>query len=464
MRIAFLLYQFPALSETFILRQIVGLLEMGHEVHIFAERPCEQGAGHPDVVRHKLLDRTTYVRMPAESGLYEMPIWPVWGATWSLETGDKVANIRRLLRCLPTAVRCFARHPRLTCEVLTQRHYDYQAASLSALYRLAALSAERGQFDVLHAHFGPVGRSFRFAPRLWNAPLVVSFHGYDFSTWPRRHGRDAYASLFQNADIVTVHTQFAEDRLRALGSPSALLRRLECGIDPDDFPFQERSLRPGQLTRLLTVARLVEKKGIEYSLRAVAKLVKEGHELHYEIVGDGPLRDKLMALRDSLGVAEHVEFVGAKNNSYVRERMADCDLFVLASVTAADGDTEGAPVSLLEAQACGIPVVSTQHAGIPEIVADNVSGRLVNERDSDAIADAICDLIRRVDSWAAMGARGRAFVEEHHNIRRLNQRMVEIYSEAIAKRAAPISTHLRTHMAAAVASGEAVGTHSGPRT
>ena len=429
MRIAFLLHQFPALSETFILRQIAGLVAMGHDVRIYAEYACESGAQHPDVKKYDLLGRATYLGVPSESGLYELPIRPVWGAVWPADTGERVSNAYRLWRCLPKALKCLTHHPRLTHEVLSTHYYGYQAASLSALYRLSALAAEDTRFDVLHAHFGPVGRSFRFARRLWHAPLVVSFHGYDFSTWPLREGPQAYASLFEEADVITVHSDYADRRLRSLGCPPRLLRRLESGIDMDEFSFRVRHPPTDRAIRLLTVGRLVEKKGIEFSVRAVVQLLQEGYDLQYEIIGDGPLRNKLAQLTSELGASSRITFAGAKDNGYVRERMEESDLFLLASVTAADGDTEGAPVSLLEAQACGIPVVSTRHAGIPEIVVENQSGYLVPERDAEALATALRKLVINGHLWPSMGMGGRALVEERHNLSRLNQRLVHIYEE-----------------------------------
>jgi colanic acid/amylovoran biosynthesis glycosyltransferase len=429
MRVAFLLHQFPALSETFILRQIAGLVALGHDVRIYAEYACESGAQLPDVKKHDLLSRTTYLGIPSESGLYELPIRPVWGAVWPADTGKRVPNAYRLWRCLPKAAKCLAHHPRLTHEVLSTHYYGYQATSLSALYRLSALAAENTRFDVLHAHFGPVGRSFRFARRLWHAPLIVSFHGYDFSTWPLREGPQAYASLFEEADLITVHSDYADRKLRSLGCPPRLLRRLESGIDIDEFSFRVRHPPTDRAMRLLTVGRLVEKKGIEFSVRAVAQLLREGYDLQYEIIGDGPLRNQLIQLATELGASSRIAFTGATDNCYVRDRMQVCDIFLLASVTASDGDTEGAPVSLLEAQACGMPVVSTRHAGIPEIVVENGSGYLVPERDAEALAAALRKLLKNGNLWPNMGTCGRGLVEETHDLSRLNRRLVHLYEE-----------------------------------
>ena len=116
--------------------------------------------------------------------------------------------------------------------------------------------------------------------------------------------------------------------------------------------------------------------------------------------------------------------------------MQECDIFLLASVTAADGDTEGAPVSLLEAQACGMPVVSTRHAGIPEIVTENESGYLVPERDAEALATALRRLLINGHLWPEMGTCGRALVEERHDLSRLNRRLVHLYEEVAAGKTA----------------------------
>jgi colanic acid/amylovoran biosynthesis glycosyltransferase len=431
-QIAFLLHQFPALSETFILRQIAGLLELGHDVRIFAECRCDNGVTHPDVVEHDLLNRATFLEAPSASVPYELPAWPLSGTTWPPDTGVPIANRRRLARAAPTIVRNAIKQPRLTREVLSQRHYGYQARSLSALYRLSTLAAHRTRVDVLHAHFGPVGKNFRFARKLWHAPLVVSFHGYDFSTWPRREGADAYRPLFDEVDLITVHTDYAHERLLALGCPERLLRRLECGIDLEEFRFRERRRPLDGVARVLTVGRLVEKKGIEYSIRAVAELLARGYRIQYEVIGDGPLRPCLAELIQQFGVGNQITLSGARDSDYVRRRMEECDLLLLASVTAADGDTEGAPVSLLEAQASGMPVISTRHAGIPEIVADNASGLLVPERDVQALGVALARLLDNADRWPEMGRAGRGFVERKHDLRMLNRRLVELYQEAIA--------------------------------
>ncbi len=183
--------------------------------------------------------------------------------------------------------------------------------------------------------------------------------------------------------------------------------------------------------RVLTVGRLVEKKGLQYSIRAVAKVLAGHPHVRYDIVGDGPLRCDLETLIRKLGVERNVTLLGARDGLDVQRRMAEAHIFMLSSVTASDGDQEGTPVSLLEAQACGLPVISSRHSGIPEIVGDGRSGHLVPEGDVDGLADRLLSLVEHPKRWAEMGRRGRRHIEEHHDIRRLNEQLVGLYEEAI---------------------------------
>jgi colanic acid/amylovoran biosynthesis glycosyltransferase len=175
LRIAMFVGMFPVVSETFILRQITGLLDLGHEVDVFADTRVEPGSPqHSEVAKYQLLRRTTFMDMPPETAPYEMPVWPFMGRTWPPGSPTSVHNSVRVFRALPRLLRCMIKSPRLTFRVLSRAEYGYQAESLSALYRLAKLAASPHGYDVLHAHYGPVGKSFRFARALLKAPLMVT--------------------------------------------------------------------------------------------------------------------------------------------------------------------------------------------------------------------------------------------------------------------------------------------------
>ncbi len=431
LRIAMFVGSFPVVSETFISRQIAGLLELGHDVRIFANaRPGSGGPVQPEVARYDLLRRTTYVNGPEESVVWEMPVSPLMGRTWPPGGRTPIRNWSRWLRAAPSLLRCVSAAPHLTMQALRSAEYGYQARSLSMLYRLATLCSAGGGYDVLHAHFGPVANSFRFARALWNAPLVVTFHGYDFSTLPRREGIGLYRRLFDVVDRVTVNSEHTRGEIRKLGCPNEKIRKLPVGLDPAEFPFKPRVWSVGEPVRVLTVGRLVEKKGLEFSIRAVARVQEKHPDLHYDIIGDGPLRAGLAGLIGQLGRSGKIALHGARDVEFVRQKMAEAHVFVLASVTAADGDQEGQGLVLQEAQASGLPVLATRHAGLPEGIQEGRSGLLVPERDVDALAAGLEFLLSRSGDWPEMGRSGRALVEDHYDIRKLNRALVDIYADA----------------------------------
>jgi colanic acid/amylovoran biosynthesis glycosyltransferase len=435
MRIALFVESFPKISETFVLAHATGLLDLGHEVTIVASSRAEPDEPrHPEVSRYGLLERTTTVEGPPESVYWELPVHPLWSSTWTPGATHSVPNALRALRAAPHLARALRCAPRLALQTLRESEYGYQARSLSALHRLSSLCSLRGSFDVLHAHFGPVANGFRFARELYGAPLVAHFHGYDFSAWPKRHGAGAYARLFAEADAVIVNSSYSRGRLLALGCPSARLHRIPEPFPVAEFPFRERTLAAGEPVRLLSVGRLVEKKGIEYALDAVAQLRTHWPTLRYDVVGDGPLRSALGVRAAELGLASVVTLHGALPRNAVLALLDRAHLFVMPSVTARDGDVEGQGVALQEAQAVGLPVVATEHNGFPESIVPGRSGLLVPERDAPALARALTDLLSRPASWPEMGRAGRKHVEATYDAPRVCAELVELYGELLRSR------------------------------
>ncbi|MBI3853885.1 MAG: glycosyltransferase [Verrucomicrobia bacterium] len=431
LRIAFFVGSFPVISETFILRQITGLLDLGHEVEIFADtRAPNDTPAQPEVASHRLLERTTFMDLPPECAPWELPVWPLTGRIWIPGASTSVHNSVRAARALWPLLGCLARKPGLALQTLRWSEYGFQAASLSILYRLAKLLGKRGPYDVLHAHFGPNGNSFRFARELWRAPFVVSFHGYDFTTFPRKQGVGVYEKLFGTADAVTVNSEFTHNRVAQLGCPLSKLKLLPVGLDLAAFPFSERTRRPNEPVRLLTVARLVEIKGHEFALRAVAKVRERHPELRYDIVGEGALRNKLEQLIAELGLRNVVIMHGARDGAFIRDLLREAHLALLGSVSV-EGDQEGQGLFMQEAQACGLPVIATQHGALPEGMLPGKSGFLVPERDVVAMAERIEFLVAHPEVWPEMGRAGRAFVGARYDILQLNRQLVELYERVV---------------------------------
>ncbi|MCT7965949.1 glycosyltransferase [Laspinema sp. D1] len=412
MKIALMLGKFPALSETYILNQITGLISRGHEVDIYADEPGETSKVHPDVEKYNLLDKTRYAPLPAKK-----VIRTVKGSKILLAHGYK--SPMTLLRSLNLFKYNYFKH----------RDQGY---FLRLLYSAIPL-LDQPAYDIIHCHFAPYGLRGVLLREIGaiQGKIITTFHGFDVNLYPRQTHPKIYQDLFQKGDLYTANTPYTASKAVALGCPPDKILTLPMGINLSHYTFRPPTLGQGESVKIMTVARLVEKKGIEYSLKAVAKVLEHNPNLEYRIVGDGPLRGPLEHLIGELGIAEKVQLLGWKTQEELFHLYDSSHIFLLSSVTAADGDQEGQGLVLQEAQARGLPVLSTLHNGIPEGILEGKSGFLVPERDVEALAEKLSYLVEHPEVWPQMGKAGRTYMEEGYDINKLNDRLVEIYQQLL---------------------------------
>ena len=397
MKIAFIVGAFPALSETFILNQITGLIDSGHEVDIYSRMTPSQGKVHPDVEEYKLYKHTYYLNDVPEN------------------------KIKRILKAIKLFAINFHKSPLTIANSLNIFKYGREALSLYLFYHAVAFL--RKQYDIIHCHFGPNGNFGSILKSIGiKGKLVVVFHAYELSKLLVHEGSDIYNGLFLKADLIMPISNHWEKKLIELGCPPNKIIVHHMGVDSNLFKFTElRNDGLGSIN-ILTIGRLVEKKGVEVGVRAVALMLQKYPKLaiRYSIVGDGILRNHLEELVKTLEISNNVRMLGSKTQEEVKKLMNESHIFLLPSVTAQNGDQEG------------IPVVSTWHTGIPELVQDGQSGFLVPERNVDALAEKLEYLILHPEIWPKMGRAGRKYVEEHYDIKKLNQRLVKIYEELLS--------------------------------
>ncbi len=410
MRIAFLVVRFPVAAETPFLNQVTGLLDRGHDVRIFADERS-QSLVHPDVARYGLEARTSWLGRP--------PQGPLARLAWARRALSARAGRERrlLLRALDPRL---GRHAR-TLNLFAQT--------------LRYLPGER--FDVVQACFGPDGIRAERLRRIGvlRGPIATAVRGYDLSKYLRRRGAGAYAPLFRAGERFLPVCAALAGRLRSAGCPPDRITVHHTGIRLADHPFRPREAPRGRPPRLVSVGRLVEKKGIAHALDVVDALAREGRAVEYHVVGDGPLRAELEARARGCPTGA-VRFHGALLPAEVRAVLEGMDALLAPHVTAADGDEEGIPNVLKEAMALGLPVVTTRHSGIPELVTDGESGWLAAEGDGAGLVRAVLALLDHPARWAPVTAAARAAVERGFDIDRLNDRLVGIY-EALASRRTP---------------------------
>ncbi len=415
LRIAILVGRFPVLSESFILNQISGLIERGHQVDIYAlEGYSAETKVHPIVDQYNLIDCGYYVpQIPSNYGLRFLKAW------WLLVTKGW-RNIPAILRSLNVF------------------NYGKQAVSLRLFYGAIAF-LEQNNYDIIHCQFGiyalqgkSPGDPGVLALRslgLLQGKLVVAFRGWDISWYVQEQGDRVYDQLFLVADFFVTNCNFFRDRAVKIGCPPDKIVVNGSGLDCEKFAYKPRYFPEDGLIRLVTTGRLVEKKGIEYGIRAIAQLIVYYPNLEYKIIGDGNLRAELQQLATELGIADKIELLGWRQQSEIISILDNSHLFIAPCVTAKDGNQDAPVNTLKEAMAMGLPVVSTFHGGIPELVQDGVSGYLVPERDAAAIANKLRYLIENPDLWPEMGLAGRKFVEQNYDMNRLNDELEKIYDQ-----------------------------------
>lgn len=265
------------------------------------------------------------------------------------------------------------------------------------------------RIDTLLANFGPTGCALRPVCRELKIRLVVHFHGYDaHRAATLEQNRDHYLRLAEDAAAIVVVSDFMARSLEKLGFPSAKLHLTRYGVD--ETQFTARRQHP-ETPVFLGVGRFVDKKAPHLTLLAFSKMRKQCPSARLILAGDGPLLESTRNLAYALGVGEAVEFPGVLSARSVAEYMRNATAFVQHSVTPmvgdSAGDSEGTPVAILEAMMAGLPVISTRHAGIAEVITDGKTGILVGEHDVQSMADAMTQMAQEHSIADSIGARAR---------------------------------------------------------
>jgi glycosyltransferase involved in cell wall biosynthesis len=383
-RVAVVVKGYPRLSETFIAQEILGLERRGLALTVVSLRHPTDPAVHP--IHGQIQAAVLY--LPEYLHQEPMRVLRAWRSVRRWPTYD--ATRRLWLRDL--------RRDRTTNR---GRRFG------QALVLAHELPAEVG---LLYAHYLHTPASVtRYAAVLRGLPWCASAHAKDIWTTPPWEK----AEKLRECAWATTCTAVGAAHLREL-APGVEVMLTYHGLDAGRFAAPQRALGPDgrdpdRPVRLLGVARLVPKKGIDVLLEALAALPSDLH-WRYEHVGGGPLLDPLAATAARLGLGERIAWRGALAHDQVVEAYRAADLFVLASRIAPDGDRDGLPNVLLEAGAMALPVVASRTGAVPELIEDGVDGRLVPPDDPSGLAVALAALIRDPAARLRFGRAGRSRV------------------------------------------------------
>ncbi len=397
MRIAYVVSLFPKISETFILREILEVRALGHDVTILSLKKPAEPFAHAEV--GPLLGHT----------LYPPPALRVASAVLFYLVRRPIA----LLRVTGRIALAHPGHP-----VMLAKSLALVPAALAFARHLRAARVEH-----IHAHWATYPATAAWIiSRLEGLTYSVTGHAHDLflpNPMLERKIRDA-------AFFATI-SEFNRALLIQRFGPEVLekIRLVRCGLPLADFPFDDPAPRPrSDLPLVVSVGRLVDYKGFHVLIRALARLKQRGRPMHCLIVGEGPERAALDRLVARLGLGEEVSFAGGLRQDEVRAAISRADLFVLACVEGHDGQQDGIPIVLMEAMALGVPVVSTRLSGIPELVVDNRTGILVAPGDEEHLADGMERLLTDEPLARRLRDEARRMVEKEFDVRRWAGRLV----------------------------------------
>ena len=317
--------------------------------------------------------------------------------------------------------------------------FDSSVLKYAPWYPAHIRAIGRHNVKLLHAHFGTTGYFAWPLKKYHRIPLVTSFYGADASRlaerqeWLTRYGR-----LFADGEQFTVTSAQMRNRLIDMGCPAEKITLIGTGVELDVFTYQPRQLpKAGEPVKFLMVARFIEKKGVEYAIKAFAQVHAKHPHTEFRLIGDGPLKPQIERLIADLGVENSVKLLGFQPTEGFVAETKHCHIVLQPSVTASDGDQEGgAPAAMMEAQAAGLPFISTWHASVHEEVLDGETGFLVPERDVEALADRMTFFVEHPEVWNEMGHKARKHIEQNYSEEIQSRRLAEVYERAMADHAA----------------------------
>ena len=386
-RTGYVLKVYPRFSETFIVTEILAREALGDDLSVYALRPTTDSRFHPEIARVRA--PVTWVPRPLRaSGLWEL-------LTASLPDGGTRARLAEIMPALAG----------LPGDEVAQ------GVALAAAARTDTVTH-------LHAHFASLaGRTAWIASRLTGIPYTVTTHAKDIyhrdvdPVWLRR--------VCSDADRVIAISRFNERHLRtALEGSGARISLRYNALELDRFPYRAPApVEPGSALRVAAVGRLVPKKGFDVLIEALAALTGAGIPVTAVIAGEGELHEALAARVRAQGLAERVRLPGALTQSEVRALLRGSHVLTVPCVPAEDGNIDGLPTVVLEAMACGTPVVATDVTGVPEAVRDGETGILLPAGEPEALARALRDLASGLVDTAGLAARARALIEDEFDSR-----------------------------------------------
>ncbi len=299
-------------------------------------------------------------------------------------------------------------------------------------------AVKKTKVNMLHAHFINVALEFLPLKKKYNLPMIVSTYGHDVSRFPKLSDDNLKGTkmLFEEAELFLAMSEDMKRDLLMLGCPSKQIIIHHTGADINRYQYREPATNVGKVI-FLCVCNFTPKKGVPVLIEAMEKVYKKHPQVTLKIIGvpkwrGVPIKRQIEKMIMDKGLQNVVDLAGAINYYDLPKKYAEADIFVLSSQTDKEGNKEGIPAVIMEAMATGLPVVSTKHAGIPELVTDGKTGYLVPEGNVNQLAERMCKLLDEKHTWKDMGLAGRKIIEKEFNVEIQKRKLEEIYERVLA--------------------------------
>jgi colanic acid/amylovoran biosynthesis glycosyltransferase len=413
MKIAVVVGAFPVLSETFIVNQIIYLIDAGHDVTICSYNEGKRAVIHDSVEKYNLLDKCVYYKQPS--------------ASFFKRLSDAFSIMIKL-------------RDRLDWQVLLRSlnffKFGRKALSLRLLFQSQWLLEK--DFDIVHVHFGTQARALAYlgSRGIITTPLVVSFHGYDLPPAKIDLYKGRFKHLFEYCKKFTVNSEYTLQLLRKIYSGNNVVL-MPVPLDTKSFQRSDSNTHKGiDSFVIIYCGRLLKFKGSDIAVNIINQLV-HGHnskQVELRIIGDGSMKDELSHMILEYGLTENVKLLGALKQEEIKREMERAHLFISPGITEPETlRAENQGLVIQEAQSMGLPVIVSSAGGMKYGMQDGVTGFVVNEGDVDGFVAKIIQLQTDEKLRVDMGEKAREYVVKNFDVNNLGARLEELYNSVLAQ-------------------------------
>lgn len=404
LKILFIVKDFPTISETFIVNQIIFLINKGHEVQILSIHhrnvPIQD-----QIQEYDLMKRVTFIDIPAN-------------------------YFERLIR----AYKLLRKNKLKTITTFNPFKYGRDVFNLLSFYKVSWLYKFEDNFDIVHAHFGFSSEIYFRAKRIGffnNSKLITSFHGYDMAVNDLQKNKKRYKTLFENNTVLTTNNEYGRSLIQKIKPSYQHIRLLPVSLDTRFFEPVNNSMEG--YFKIVYCGRLIKLKGPHLVVEIANEIINKRNykNIKFVLIGDGKERDYLESLINKYNLSKHVLLKGSLVQGDVIKVLQNSRLFLLPGITDENLRAETQGLVIQEAQAMRLPVLVSSAGGMKYGILPEKSGFVIPEGDVKKFSDKIEYLIRNPLRRKKMGEIGRNFVIKNFDIKPLGKKLEQIYFETL---------------------------------